>query len=385
MGYYISEGTLQNNRKNSKLALYAKREKILEDMRYCIKKIVGSKPWERVIDRGFGESNEVSFCHKIIIEFIEKYCGKGSKNKRIPDFIFGLSKERIGQFLSGLYAGDGCFTKNYYGYYTISEKLASDVVQLLNVYGIVASVRERKRRENKDFEILFYRYEDKKEFLKYVNPLRGEIPLRLGESKNLINDVYVDTIYKIEEIKLKESENVYDISVPGNQNFIGGFGGIMLHNSGHPSLGTMHAEDVQTMIRRLETPPINLSPSLVESLDAVCIIAQIKRGNKNVRKIKSVVEIINVEEKIGSAKTHVPFIWDPAQNKFFFQSKSRIFDKLIKEYGVNREKLYNEFRLRTLLLMKLYQAKITGFKQVQDIITAYYKTPEFVLRRFGIK
>ena len=39
--------------------------------------------------------------------------------------------------------------------------------------------------------------------------------------------------------------------------------------SGHPSFATFHAGSVDTVVKRLETPPINLSPSLVESLDVV--------------------------------------------------------------------------------------------------------------------
>jgi len=33
--------------------------------------------------------------------------------------------------------------------------------------------------------------------------------------------------------------------------------------SGHSALSTMHADSVDTLIRRLQTPPINLSPTLV--------------------------------------------------------------------------------------------------------------------------
>ncbi len=149
-------------------------------------------------------------------------------------------------------------------------------------------------------------------------------------------------------------------------------------------MGTMHAEDVETMIRRLETPPINLSPSLVESMDAVCIMSQVKVGNVSRRVIKKVVEIVKVKEKVGNAITNTPLVWDPAKDKFYFKTTSKIFEKLVNEYGVSKQKLLNEFRLRSLLLMRMYQLKIFNFKQVQDIITAYYKSPELVLRKFGI-
>ncbi len=155
-------------------------------------------------------------------------------------------------------------------------------------------------------------------------------------------------------------------------------------SSGHPSFGTMHAEDVETMVRRLETPPIELSASLVQSLDVVCVIGQAKVQNKELRKIKEVVEIINVREGVGNIETNTPFVWDPRNDKFYFKNESKVFDKIVLHKGINKEKLYDEFLLRTKLLMALYNKNIVGFKEVYDIINAYYKTPELVLKKFNI-
>lgn len=155
-------------------------------------------------------------------------------------------------------------------------------------------------------------------------------------------------------------------------------------SSGHPSISTMHAEDVETMIRRLETPPISLSPSLVESLDVICLMIQTKAKGKSARRIRDLVEVLKVQERIGRANTNNPFTWDPRYDKFYYKSDSKIFDKLVTRYGVRREELDLEFKRRTQLLMKMLNMDMTGFKQVQDVINAYYKTPELVLKKFGI-
>ena len=162
--------------------------------------------------------------------------------------------------------------------------------------------------------------------------------------------------------------------------------------SGHPSMSTMHAEDLGTMIRRLESPPISLSPALVNSLDIVCIMANVKQAGREMRKAKKIIEVVKISDKIGDEIVNEPFIWDPKTDKFYFKSHgksylrmdSKIFDKIITHYGLSREKLMDEFRKRTLLLMKMYRAGIVGFKEVHDIITAYYKTPELILKKFGI-
>jgi len=153
--------------------------------------------------------------------------------------------------------------------------------------------------------------------------------------------------------------------------------------SGHPSFSTMHANSVDTMIKRLQTPPINLSPSLVETLDVVCVMVQTKIRGKAVRRIREVNEIINVDEK-GNAILSTPFIWDAQKDSFFFKTDSYIFRKLYAQQGLSRQGLDREFKLRTKLLVRLYQHKIFNFKEVQDIINEYYKSPETVLRRFRV-
>jgi archaeal flagellar protein FlaI len=154
--------------------------------------------------------------------------------------------------------------------------------------------------------------------------------------------------------------------------------------SGHPTMCTMHAEDVETMVRRLETPPISLPSSLVETLDAVCVMSQAKVGGKGVRRVKSITEI-GKSSKISTINTNVPFVWDPKTDRFFFKRESNIFKKLQTEYGLSPQKIQQEFQRRTMLLWELYKRKIMDYQEVHKIISAYYKTPDEVLKKFNIK
>tara|TARA_Y100000310_G_scaffold269523_1_gene282750 strand:+ start:4194 stop:5780 length:1587 start_codon:yes stop_codon:yes gene_type:complete len=155
--------------------------------------------------------------------------------------------------------------------------------------------------------------------------------------------------------------------------------------SGHPTMCTMHAEDVETMIRRLETPPISLPPALVETLDAVCVMSQTRIAGKEVRRVKNITEIIKVGSKVGVLDKNTPFSWDPRTDRFLFKRQSHIFKKLQSEYGMTEQQIHKEFERRTILLWEMYKRKISGYQEVHKIISAYYKTPEEVLKRFNIK
>ncbi|MDD5133599.1 MAG: ATPase, T2SS/T4P/T4SS family [Candidatus Nanoarchaeia archaeon] len=154
-------------------------------------------------------------------------------------------------------------------------------------------------------------------------------------------------------------------------------------SSGHPSMGTMHANDVESMIKRLESPPINLSATLVEALDVVCVIGHAKVNGQDVRRIKMIQEIISVGES-GQAQINIPFKWDVNTDTFFFKTDSYTFKKLTEEFGFGKERLLEEFQLRTKLLVAMYKTKIFDYKQVQTVINEYARNPKKVLKQFGV-
>jgi len=154
--------------------------------------------------------------------------------------------------------------------------------------------------------------------------------------------------------------------------------------SGHSSISTIHADSIDTVIKRLETPPIELSPSLLNVLDAVCVMTHAIVNKQETRKLKEVVEIINVNRD-GVAITNTPFVWNPSNDQFYFKKNSKIFEKIRERYGLDAQTLDLEFRRRTQIIYALYRKKIFGFEEVQKIINEYYKKPLLVLQKLGIE
>ena len=154
--------------------------------------------------------------------------------------------------------------------------------------------------------------------------------------------------------------------------------------SGHASLSTMHADSVDTLIRRLQTPPIELSPTLVNSLDCVAVVTHAVVGQRETRRLREVVEIVSVN-KDGTALVNTPLIWDPQKDVFYFKKQSKVFEKISSRSGIPLEKLQKEFNVRAKLLYELYKRKIFEFDEVGRIINEYYKSPVEILMKYGIK
>jgi len=153
--------------------------------------------------------------------------------------------------------------------------------------------------------------------------------------------------------------------------------------SGHSSISTLHADSVDTVIKRLETPPIELSPTLLNTLDCVCIMTHAIVNKQETRRLKEIVEIVDVTPN-GIAMTNTPFVWNPSDDQFYFKSGSKVFEKISKRSGMPMEQLELEFRRRIKLIYNLFTNRVFEFEQMRAVVDQYYKQPEEVLRKYGV-
>lgn len=156
-------------------------------------------------------------------------------------------------------------------------------------------------------------------------------------------------------------------------------------SSGHPAMSTFHAGSVDTVIKRLITPPIELSPSLVESLDAIVIMVHAKEKGKSARRIKEVDEIISVDPYTFEAKTFRSVEWDPKDDTFRFNKDSYLLKKIAHNRGISIEQAWKEIEKRKRILEWMKKKGIKDYVEVCRIINEYYKNPEKILKEVGVE
>ncbi|MCD6496117.1 MAG: type II/IV secretion system ATPase subunit [Candidatus Aenigmarchaeota archaeon] len=151
--------------------------------------------------------------------------------------------------------------------------------------------------------------------------------------------------------------------------------------SGHPSIGTIHAGSVDDVIKRLETPPISISPSLVESLDLLIVMVKSKERGESARRIKEVVEIQSVDIETGKAKTLKSFMWDPATDKFQSNiTESELLRKISFDKGLTYQKITEELKNRKRVLEWMQRHGVTNYGSVAEFIYMYYKDPKVLMK-----
>jgi flagellar protein FlaI len=150
--------------------------------------------------------------------------------------------------------------------------------------------------------------------------------------------------------------------------------------SGHASLGTMHAGSVEDVMKRLQTPPIELSPSLIESLDVMIIMTNAKEKGKSARRVKDIEEIQSIDTHTGTAHTKKIFTWIPSEDSFQDAlQESVLLQKISFAEGVQLQKILSELNERKAVLSWMHRNGITDYEKVCDVINLYYKDKPSVM------
>ncbi len=149
--------------------------------------------------------------------------------------------------------------------------------------------------------------------------------------------------------------------------------------TGHPSLATIHAENLYRLIDRLTTPPISLPPSLIEALDCVVFVSRTLHRNKFVRKVREVLEITGYDKEKEEPTFNLLFKWDASQDTFNIMSKSHVLEKIAEDFGLSKEEIMEEFKRRVMILKWMKDKNITDYRDVYKVFKMYYAYPSRLL------
>ncbi|MCC5994122.1 MAG: type II/IV secretion system ATPase subunit [Candidatus Aenigmarchaeota archaeon] len=149
--------------------------------------------------------------------------------------------------------------------------------------------------------------------------------------------------------------------------------------TGHPSLATIHAENLSKLVDRLTSPPISLPHSLIGSLDIIVFLQRIKYKQKSVRRITEVVEMIEFPKEERNPIVNYVFKWNPFNDTFEIGERSVVLKRISQSFGLSEKEILDEFQRRVAILKWMKEKNITDFKEVYAILSAYYSTPNRVL------
>lgn len=151
--------------------------------------------------------------------------------------------------------------------------------------------------------------------------------------------------------------------------------------TGHPTMSTMHADSVKSMVNRLENPPINTPRILLTALNFVIIQTQVRVGTDSVRRIRQIVELVGFEPETNELITNTVYEWDQATDTFAFKGHSFLFDEIMELRNLTHDEMETEVQNRITVLRYLVEKDIRDYEEISQVVVSYYQYPDATVNR----
>ena len=150
---------------------------------------------------------------------------------------------------------------------------------------------------------------------------------------------------------------------------------------GHASMSTVHAGSISELVHRVENEPMNIPRVLFQSLDVAVFIGQVHVDGRRVRRVKNVMEVLEIESGSDNLLTNRVFEWDPRSDSFFFSGRSFIIEKIAKETGKDKIDIINEIKRKAEYIKLMNDKNLIYYKDVNKAINMYYVDSETAFKK----
>ncbi len=144
--------------------------------------------------------------------------------------------------------------------------------------------------------------------------------------------------------------------------------------TGHGGMSTMHAEDIDSAVKRLTQKPMNIAPAYIPLLNIVLSVQRVhlkvEGETKAFRRVMEINEVANYEDYRRIFK------WQPTKDEYSSTFDDSVMLSHISERtGLSTRELRDEMVQRRDVLRWMRQQNIRSYRDVAAIIAEYYARP----------
>ncbi|MDH5806365.1 MAG: type II/IV secretion system ATPase subunit [Candidatus Methanomethylicaceae archaeon] len=150
---------------------------------------------------------------------------------------------------------------------------------------------------------------------------------------------------------------------------------------GHGIQATIHAESVEKVISRLESPPMNIPKSMIELLDVIIIQSKVKKGSYSVRRTTCLAEIKEYNREKNELIINYLARWDPNEDTHIMEEESVVLNRISEEKGIPMKEIMNNINKRKHILKWMVNKGMRRYMEIGSILREYYTDSEGVFRR----
>ncbi len=277
IGFYLGDGCFASEKGSPNRFSFSLNKEKSQNYLQILSRIIKEKLDARPILENRIETNSVLLnFHSPSFKFLLLklgLLGKKSYEKFIPDLFFNVKREIQEALLEGLLHSDGFITvwqskknsktKVIYGWRLSSQKLIEGILIIFRQQGIfpayaVSQSKDHLRRDGKIIKSNFKSYDLSISTADYLRQTKNiwknhkdaqklERYLKMVDCKKTVGKCFISIssdfvglrVRNVNQVKNPKDKFVYDFSIAGDQNFIAGPGGVLLHNSDGSHIRTL--------------------------------------------------------------------------------------------------------------------------------------------------
>jgi flagellar protein FlaI len=147
--------------------------------------------------------------------------------------------------------------------------------------------------------------------------------------------------------------------------------------TGHGGMCTMHAEDLDSAVKRLTQKPMDISPAYIPLMNVVLSIQRVHLTKNNEK--RAYRRVINVNEIADYEDYTTTFRWHPTKDEHIPDMEhSTMLSTIAERQGVDKAGLIEEMGRRKDVLHWMRERNIRSYKDVAAIIAEYYVRPKHI-------
>ncbi len=150
--------------------------------------------------------------------------------------------------------------------------------------------------------------------------------------------------------------------------------------TGHGGLCTMHAENIDSAVKRLTQKPMDIAPAYIPLMNLVLSVQRVhltKDGEK-----KTYRRVMNIHEVADYEDYRCTFKWHPIKDKHLPAfDKSVMLSAISESVGTPKKEMLAEISRRKDVLCWMRERNIRSYKDVTAIIAEYYARPEQIYEK----
>ncbi len=150
--------------------------------------------------------------------------------------------------------------------------------------------------------------------------------------------------------------------------------------TGHGGMCTMHADGLDSAVKRLTQKPMEISPAYIPLMNIVIPIQRVHLVKNNEK--KAYRRVITVNEIADYDDYHTPIAWQPAEDIHQVDfDKSPLLTSIAERQGISKKDLIAEIGRRKDVLHWMRERNIRSYRDVAAIVAEYYARPKHIYNK----